>query len=85
MKLVMFSKHLSPLSIEDAAKTAGGLGFDGLDLTVRPGGHVEPSDAGEGLPKAVEAVRALGLDVPMITTSIVSADEPHAEAVFQAA
>ena len=85
MKLVMFSKHLAPLSVEDAAKAAGSLGFEGLDLTVRPGRHVEPESVKDRLPEAVEAVRALGLDVPMITTSIVSADEPHSEAVFEAA
>ncbi|MGI6208988.1 MAG: sugar phosphate isomerase/epimerase family protein [Anaerolineae bacterium] len=85
MKLVMFSKHLAPLSIEEAARRAGELGFEGLDLTVRPGGHIEPADALDALPKAVELVRGLGLDIPMITTGITSADDPHADDIFQAA
>ena len=85
MKLVMFSKHLAPLSIEDAARAAGELGFEGLDLTVRPGGHIEPQDALAQLPPAVEMIRGMGYDVPMITTGITSADEPHAADVFRAA
>ncbi|NPV07171.1 MAG: sugar phosphate isomerase/epimerase [Anaerolineae bacterium] len=85
MKLVMFSKHLAPLSIEEAARRAGELGFDGLDLTVRPGGHIEPPDALEALPRAVDLVRGMGYDIPMITTGITSADDPHADDIFQAA
>jgi len=81
----MFSKHLAPLSVEDAAKTVADIGFEGLDLTVRPGGHVEPENVREQLPAAVEAVRALGLDIPMITTSIVSAQDAHADAIFATA
>ena len=42
MQLVMFSKHLGALSIPEAGQAIKGLGFDGVDLTVRPGGHVEP-------------------------------------------
>lgn len=85
MKLVMFSKHLAPLSIQEAAETVADLGFEGLDLTVRPGGHIEPENARGQLPAAVDTVRALGLDIPMITTGITSADEPYAEAVFATA
>jgi sugar phosphate isomerase/epimerase len=85
MKLVMFSKHLAPLSIEEAAKTAGELGFEGLDLTVRPGGHVEPAEVRQALPAAAKAVRALGFDIPMITTAITGADQEHAGDVFRAA
>jgi len=85
VKIVMFSKHLSPLTIEEAARTVGEMGFDGLDLTVRPGGHIEPENALEELPKAVELVRSMGYDIPMITTGITRADEPYAEDIFAAA
>lgn len=61
------------------------LGFDGIDLTVRPGGHVEPARVEEDLPKVVEIVRRAGVDVVMLTTSILSADDPHAEQVLRTA
>jgi sugar phosphate isomerase/epimerase len=84
MQFVMFSKHLAPLSVEEAARRAGAIGFCGLDLTVRPGGHVEPEQVAT-LPAAVDRVRRMGCEVPMITTAIISAGEPYAEDIFRAA
>jgi sugar phosphate isomerase/epimerase len=61
------------------------LGFEGVDLTVRPGGHVLPENARAGLPAAAHALSDLGLSVPLITTGIVSADDPYAADIFEAA
>jgi sugar phosphate isomerase/epimerase len=69
-KICVFSKHLQWLDYQQMARTAREIGFDGIDLTVRPGGHVEPQKVRDDLPKAVEAVRAAGLDVPTITTAV---------------
>lgn len=85
MQLVMFSKHLGGLSVREAGEAVRRLGFRGVDLTVRPGGHVLPERVRTALPAAVRELRELGLAVPMITTAIVSADEPHAEAVLATA
>ncbi len=85
MQLVLFSKHLQALSIEDAGKVIRNLGLDGVDLTVRPGGHVEPGCVARALPEAVRVLAELGLSVPMITTAITGASEPEAEAVVAAA
>jgi sugar phosphate isomerase/epimerase len=85
MQLVMFSKHLGPLPVPEAGKRVKSLGFDGVDLTVRPGGHVLPENARQALPEAVRQLGDLGLTVPMITTGITGAGEPHAEAVMAAA
>ncbi len=81
----IFSKHLQFLEGEEMAKTAADLGFDGVDLTVRKGGHVEPARVKEDLPKVVEIVRKAGLDVPMITAEIADANSPHAEDMLRAA
>jgi len=84
MQFVMFSKHLAPLSIEEAAKRAGAIGFSGLDLTVRPSGHIEPEQASM-LPETVAKVRGMGYSIPMITTAITGAADPYAEEIFQVA
>lgn len=84
-KICIFSKHLQWLSIEDAATLAAEADFDGVDITVREGGHVTPERAADDLPKAVEAVRRAGLDVPMITSGIVDARSPYAETVLRTA
>jgi L-ribulose-5-phosphate 3-epimerase len=60
-------------------------GFDGIDLTVRPGGHVLPERASVDLPRAIDAIRSSGLAVPMITTDLTSASTPVAKPLLQAA
>ncbi len=67
------------------AKSIKPIGFDGIDLTVRKGGHVRPERAAEDLPKAVETIREQGLDVPMITTELVSATDPAARPILSTA
>jgi sugar phosphate isomerase/epimerase len=67
------------------ARSAKRLGFDGLDLTVRPGGHVLPERAADELPEAVATIRGEGLDVPMITTALTSADDPLARRLLSTA
>src|SRR5207302_1470824 len=50
LPIVYFSKHLHWLDWEHMAETTKELGFDGLDVTVREGGHVEPAQVREDLP-----------------------------------
>jgi len=81
----VFTKHLQHLDYRALAETVAEAGFDGLDLTVRAEGHVLPERVIADLPRAVEAARAASLSVPMITTTITSAHDPHAEAVLRTA
>jgi sugar phosphate isomerase/epimerase len=84
-KLCLFSKHLQWLDWSEAAQLARQLGFDGLDLTVRPGGHVVPERVEEDLPKAVDAIRKAGMSVPMIATGINDPQDPYAEKTIRTA
>jgi sugar phosphate isomerase/epimerase len=61
------------------------MGFDGVDLTVRPAGHALPERAAGDLPRAVAAIRSHGLAVPMITTGILSAADPAPRPILTAA
>jgi sugar phosphate isomerase/epimerase len=81
----LFSKHLPELQWTDVGRAVKDAGFEGVDLTVRAGGHVLPERAAEDLPKAVEAIRAQGVTVPMITTELTSAGAPVAKPLLQAA
>ncbi len=78
-KVAIFSKHLQFLQGEALPRGAAVIGFDGIDITVRKGGHVEPERVRQDLPALVKTIRAQGLEVPMITTDIVDADTPFAE------
>jgi sugar phosphate isomerase/epimerase len=79
----MFTKHLQWTSLAEAAPLAAELGFDGLDITVRPGGHIAPERVEEELPRALEHARRAGIGIPMITSGIVDTATPHAERVVR--
>jgi len=85
LKVAVFSKHLQFVEGEELARTAAGIGFDGIDITARKGGHVEPATVAKDLPPLVKAIRANGLEVPMITTDIADAETPFAEDLLKAA
>jgi sugar phosphate isomerase/epimerase len=81
----IFSKHLQWLNYADMAKTAAEIGFDGVDLTVRPKGHVLPENVETDLPKAVEAIRKTGLKAELLTTGITDAKATHTEKILKTA
>lgn len=83
--ICIFSKHLQFLDYSDMAHAAAEIGFDGVDLTVRPGGHVLPENVERDLPRAVEAVRSAGLEVYMMTTKITDANDPLTHRILKTA
>lgn len=80
--ICLFSKHLPKIHYSDLGGVMKDLGFTGCDLTVRPGGHVEPALAAADLYRAIESIRAAGVEVPMITTGLVTAADPTARPVI---
>ena len=52
------------------------IGYEGVDLTVMEGGHVNPHITNVDLVRAIESVRGPGLEVPMITTAITTINDP---------
>ncbi len=85
ISICIFSKHLEWQDYEGMAASAAEVGFDGVALTVRPGGHVEPDRVEEDLPRAVEAVKNVGLDVPMMTSSVTDPNDPQTEVILRTA
>lgn len=84
-KISIFSKHLQWLDYNGMAKALVETGFDGVDLTVRPQGHVLPENVERDLPKAVEAVEKVGKKVLMLTTSVIDASDPATEKILKTA
>jgi len=70
LSINIFSKHLQFLDYQTTGQMAAEMGFDGVDLTVRPKGHVLPENVKIGLPKAVAEIKRGGSKCEMITTSI---------------
>lgn len=83
--LCIFSKNLQWLDYDQAAQTAAAMGFNGLDLTVRKNGHVQPENVERDLPKAVAAAHNAGLRVALITTEIDAAENPLHRRVLETA
>lgn len=81
----VFSKHLQWLDYDGMAQAAAEVGFDGVDLTVRPGGHVAPERVEEQLPRAVDAVRRAGINVEMMVTAINDPDDPKTKSILKTA
>ena len=73
LEVHIFSKHLQFLNYQDMAEAAAEIGFDGVDLTVRPKGHVLPERVEDDLAKAIEAIRKTGLAHSMMTTAVQDA------------
>jgi sugar phosphate isomerase/epimerase len=83
LRVAIFSKHLQFLEGAELARAAAEIGFNGIDLTVRPGGHVDPARVAEDLPPLVKVIRQHELEVPMVTTDIVDSVSPHARTVLK--
>jgi sugar phosphate isomerase/epimerase len=83
LKVAIFSKHLLFLQGASLAQAAADIGFDGIDLAVRKGGHVEPARVKEDLSGLVALIRQHGLEVPMLTTDIADTSTPFAEDIMR--
>jgi sugar phosphate isomerase/epimerase len=83
LKVTIFSKHLQFVKGDELAQTAADIGFDGIDITVRKGGHIEPERVRQELPGLVAIIRKHGLEVPMITTDIVDTTTPFTEDILR--
>jgi len=85
--IVVFSKVYQTLSLnfDDAAAVTAEAGLDGVDPPLRPGGEILPEHATEELPRYVEAVWKRKLQLPLLTTAIVSTSSPHTEDIVRTA
>jgi len=68
--LHLFSKCLHFLDYQEMASAVASLGFSGVDLTVRPDGHVEPDNFAHDLPIAIKAIKDAGISCEMMVTKI---------------
>ncbi|MFH0757181.1 MAG: sugar phosphate isomerase/epimerase family protein [Bacteroidota bacterium] len=83
--ICIFSKHLHWLGYSEMARLVSEIGFTGIDLTVRPNGHVLPENVKRDLPRAVQQIRDAGLEVPMITTGITDPGDPLTRDILETA
>jgi sugar phosphate isomerase/epimerase len=85
--IVVFSKVYQTLSLsfDDAAAVTADAGLDGVDPPLRPAGEILPEHVTEELPRYVEAMRKRKLQLPLLTTAIVSTSSPNTEDILRTA
>ena len=80
--LCVYSGNLAKIPYGDLAGIVSQMGYDGVDLTVMKGGHVDPAVYNVDLSRAFETVHDAGLELPMVTTTFTSPSQPYAYAVL---
>lgn len=85
LNVSLFSKHLQFLDYSNMAEATAEMGFDGLDLTVRPKGHVLPERVADDLPQAVTAMKEFGIDAGLLTTDVWYVNDPEQTKVLETA
>lgn len=85
LNVSLFSKHLQFLDYNDMAAITSEMGFNGLDLTVRPKGHVLPERVTDDLPKVVAAMKKHGVHPGMMTTEVWDLNSAEEKTVLETA
>lgn len=83
--IVLFTKPVQSMGYDELGRMCKRVGLDGIDLTVRPNGHVLPERVERDLPAACEAFQKHGLTLPMITTALTSPADPSARRILATA
>jgi sugar phosphate isomerase/epimerase len=84
VQIVLNSKFFSTLSVRELAAKAQELGFDGIDVSVRPGHPVNPDNVATALPAAVTVWKERGLVCPLATApvTLVNPDAPEVQPLY---
>jgi sugar phosphate isomerase/epimerase len=80
--ICLYSRVLSKIDYTDLPMVLRGLGFDGCDLSVQPGGHVPPGQADTILMPALEALTGAGLEPALISTALTSGTDEAAGTIL---
>ena len=78
----LYSQHLIKVEYEAVGMVLRDLGFDGCDLAVVPGSHIPPERAGTDLMRGIEAISGVGLELPIISTSVISGNDPYGRQIL---
>ncbi len=80
-----FAKPLQHLTFDALADKIAEMGFQGIEATVRKGGQIEPKQVPKKLPQLVETLAKRGLQVTIMTSDVLTADEPDTDLVLRTA
>ena len=85
MQIVRNSKFFNHLSVENLGKTTKNLGYDGLDICLRPNHPIDPNNALTEFPSATRIWEQQGLIYPLATAPAdLNQPDARAESLFAA-
>ena len=70
MNIVLNSKFFAKLPVEQLGEKAIDLGYDGIDVCIRPGHPIHVDNAVDALPKAVQVWQSQDLSCPLASAAI---------------
>ena len=83
--ICVFTKPFQSLTYDELADQIAELGFDGVEVPIRDGGHIEPAAVPDELPKMVDALKKRNLDLTIMTSSINDPNDPLTEKILKTA
>ena len=86
MEIVLNSKFFTELSVEQLGEKAIELGYDGVDICVRPGHPIHVDNVVDMLPQAMKVWQRQNLVCPLVTaaTDITNPNAPEVERLYAA-
>lgn len=75
--IAIFEKVFEGLDYDELADAIAKIGADGVEATIRPGGHIEPERAAEEVPKMAAAMQQRGKRIIIAATGVANVDQPH--------
>jgi sugar phosphate isomerase/epimerase len=85
-KYCAFVKFLTALDYDELASRIAEAGYNGIEVTARAkDSYIDPQRAADELPRLHEALAKHGLEITILTTDILRADEPTAAPLLRVA
>ncbi len=72
----LYSQHLIKVEYEAVGMVLRDLGFDGCNMAIMPGSHLDPGASQTDMMRAMEAVSGVGLEVAIVTMPATSGNDP---------
>lgn len=83
--ICVFSKPFNSLSFDELAEQVAAIGYDGIEAPIRRGGHIDPANVVDELPRLVEALAKHGLEITVLTSDVNDPDDPVTQRVLRTA
>ncbi len=77
--IVIFEKPIQTLDYDRMGEELAKMGVQGIEATIRRGGHIEAKDAEKEVPKMVKSLAKNGQKALIATCNVSSADEKSAD------